>query len=330
LKSLPDIHSSVIDLLATSAKRFMVYSRGQEASVVQAGLQVPTHGSFLKAEEAIVKLVVFSDLDATLLDRETYSWKPAERAIDALKKRDAALVMVTSKTLSETVVFHIELGFDDPIVFENGGGIGLSKHSVLKDELLLRKPKMEEFEEEGFAVFALGARYEFLVRSLAEISTEVGSPLRGFSGMSGEEVARATGLPADQTTKARMRLFDEPFTFPEDSRSLEARVRHAASRRGLDTVKGGRFWHLIGHAGKGKAVSILLECFQRRYGELVSIGLGDSPNDFPFLQLVDIPIGLGTEFAMEFALPLPERTRRYDVPGPKGWNQAVLDVLATL
>ena len=32
-----------------------------------------------------MKIVVFSDLDATLLDAETYSWRDAEKAIDALK-----------------------------------------------------------------------------------------------------------------------------------------------------------------------------------------------------------------------------------------------------
>jgi hypothetical protein len=30
------------------------------------------------------------------------------------------------------------------------------------------------------------------------------------------------------------------------------------------------------------------------------------------------------------ALSLPEKAHRYDAPGPKGWNQAVLDILATL
>ena len=37
-------------------------------------------------------------------------------------------------------------------------------------------------------------RYEMLVRSLAEISSEVGTPLRGFSAMSEEEVEKRPGL----------------------------------------------------------------------------------------------------------------------------------------
>jgi len=277
-----------------------------------------------------MKIVVFSDLDATLLDPETYSWKPAERAIEALRKREAALVMVTSKTLSETVSLHEQLGFDDPFVFENGGGIAIRKDRPLREHLLSWEPKIEEFHREDFAVFALGTRYELLVRALGEISAEVGTPLFGFSAMSDEEVATATGLSAEQAAKSRMRLFDEPFVISQESAALVAKVQAAATRRGLAVVKGGRFWHLIGHSGKEKAVSILLTGFRKRYGEAVSIGLGDSPNDFPFLQLVGIPIILGKPSKAEPASSLPERAHRYDVPGPNGWNQAVLDTLATL
>jgi mannosyl-3-phosphoglycerate phosphatase len=277
-----------------------------------------------------MKIVVFSDLDATLLDREVYSWKPAERAIEALKKRDAALVMVTSKTFSEVKSLHEELGFDDPFVFENGGGIAVHKRSPLRGALLSWGPNLDELDREGFAVLALGTRYELLVRALVEISAEVGTPLFGFSAMSDEEVANATGLPINKAAKARLRLFDEPFVISQESAARVARVQAAANRRRLDVVKGGRFWHLIGHPGKGKAVSILLKSFRKQYGELISIGLGDSPNDFPFLQLVEIPVVLGMPSQAESMLFQLARAHRYDSPGPEGWNQAVLDILTTL
>ena len=277
-----------------------------------------------------MKIVVFSDLDATLLDAETYSWRPAEEAIDALKKRGAAIILVTSKTLSEVALLHDELGLEDPFILENGGGIAACKGTPLLEYLISREPKLNESYMEDFVVFPLGMRYEMLVRLLAEISAEVGIPLLGFSAMSDEGVAEATGLRPEQAAKARMRLFDEPFMISGESIDLEAQIRGAATRRGLEVVRGGRFWHLIGHAGKGKAVSMLIEASRKLYGELVTIGLGDSPNDFPFLQLVDIPVVLGKTLKNEFVFPLSERAHRYDVPGPEGWNQAVLDILATL
>jgi mannosyl-3-phosphoglycerate phosphatase len=277
-----------------------------------------------------MKIIVFSDLDASLLDRDTYSWRPAERAIEALRKRDAALVMVTSKTLAEVGSLHEELGFEDPFVFENGGGVAFHKDTPLGLHLLSSKAEIMEFDRKGVAVLAFGKAYEALVQSLAEISAEVGVPLPGFSMMSLETVARATGLSAEKAAKARVRLFDEPFMIQEGSKSLEDEIRDAAVRRGLQVVKGGRFRHLIGHAGKGRAVSVLLEAYQKTYGEVVSIGLGDSPNDFSFLELVEIPVILGPPSLAESLTPPPDKAHRCDVPGPEGWNQAVLDILSTL
>ena len=277
-----------------------------------------------------MKIVVFSDLDSTLLDAETYSWRSAEGAIDALKHRDAAIILVTSKTLSEVVSIHDELGLEDPFIFENGGGIAACNGTPLCEHLISLRPKITEFHKEGFVVFPLGLKYEMLVRSLAEISAEVGVPLLGFSAMSDEGVAEATGLRPEQAAKARMRLFDEPFMVLKQSIALETQIRGAATRLGLEVVLGGKFWHLIGHAGKEKPVSMLLEAYRTLYGELLTIGLGDSPNDFSFLQLVDIPVVLGKPLQNEFVSPLPERTHRYDDPGPEGWNRAVLDILATL
>jgi hypothetical protein len=45
---------------------------------------------------------------------------------------------------------------------------------------------------------------------------------------------------------------------------------------------------------------------------------------------VDIPVVLGKRLKTESVLFLSETVYRFDTPGPKGWNQAVLDILATL
>lgn len=277
-----------------------------------------------------MKIVVFSDLDDTLLDQETYSWAPAQEAVEALRKREAALVLVTSKTLGEVTLFHRELGFEDPLVFENGGGIAVCGHDLPECAMLPPQLRGSVFEKHGFRVFPLGMEYESLVASLAEISSETAIPLRGFSAMSAEEVAALTGLPLEQAVAARARLFDEPFIILGGSDSAEAEIMSAAGRRGLTVTKGGRFLHLIGHSGKGKAVSMLLEGFRNRYGRVLSIGLGDSPNDFPFLELVERPVILGKPSKGEPLLRWADKACRMPLRGPEGWNRAVLDILASL
>ena len=91
---------------------------------------------------------------STLLDAETYSWRSAEGAIAALKKGEAlAIILVTSKTLSEVVLLHEELGLEDPFIFENGGGIAASKGTPFCEHLISWEPKVNEFYMEGFVVF---------------------------------------------------------------------------------------------------------------------------------------------------------------------------------
>jgi hypothetical protein len=65
-------------------------------------------------------LIVFTDLDGTLLDHDTYEWQPAMLALDTLKARDIPLVLVSSKTLAELRDYRAQLGLAHPIVAENG------------------------------------------------------------------------------------------------------------------------------------------------------------------------------------------------------------------
>ena len=83
-----------------------------------------------------MKLVVFTDLDATLLDPDTYQWLPAQEALLALKARYSGLVLVSSKTHAEMLPLHRELGLSDPFIVENGGGIALSEGAP--EQLFLR------------------------------------------------------------------------------------------------------------------------------------------------------------------------------------------------
>jgi len=277
-----------------------------------------------------MKLVVFSDLDRTLLDPATYSWRPAEEALAALRAREAALILVTSKTLAEVESLHCQLGLQDPFIFENGGGIVARRGGDLGEYLASRHQKTIESRDRNVFVLPLGEKYADLVLALAEISHELGLKLVGFSSMSSDEVRELTGLPLQDAAKARMRLFDEPFLLPQESSIRQDEISAAAKQKGLQVVSGGRFLHLIGHSGKGKAVSILMEAFRQWCGEIMTIGLGDSPNDFSFLRLMQIPILLGESGHHQGLLESMKDLRRIEKPGPEGWNRAVLDVLSGL
>jgi len=67
--------------------------------------------------------VIFTDLDGTLLDAETYSYEAARPALAMLKKRQIPVVLCTSKTRAETEAIARRLGLKHPFIVENGGAI---------------------------------------------------------------------------------------------------------------------------------------------------------------------------------------------------------------
>ena len=67
--------------------------------------------------------VIFTDLDGTLLDRETYTWEAARPALDRVKRQGIPWVLVTSKTRGEVEFWRRCLGNEHPFIVENGGAV---------------------------------------------------------------------------------------------------------------------------------------------------------------------------------------------------------------
>jgi len=99
-----------------------------------------------------------------------------------------------------------------------------------------------------------------------------------------EEIASLCDISIEQARLAKQREFDEPFIlmYPEHSSQLEKAIK-------FHYTKGDRFYHIT-DTDKGEAAAILIDLFTRNYGEILSIGIGNSINDLPLLSKVDIPI----------------------------------------
>ncbi len=262
-------------------------------------------------------MVVFTDLDGTLLDRETYDWVAAEPALDECRHRDVPVVMVSSKTRAEMERVRHELGLNFPFVSENGGGIFFPKESV-------REPPLEAVLSRTLWTWPLGSSYGNLVRALREIRHELGWKLRGFSEMPPEEISRLTGLNRDACLLAASREYDEPFVLDKPYERAASTLEKAAVRRGLRVSVGGRFFHLHGKNDKAEAVQKLISWYKKTYPRVCAIGLGDSPNDFGMLKAVNYPVLIRSERrfpGIEKDIP---GVRITSEKGPCGWNVAVL------
>jgi mannosyl-3-phosphoglycerate phosphatase len=270
----------------------------------------------------IPRFVVFSDLDGTLLDQHTYSFKAAIPAIRGLRKRNIPLVLCTSKTRAETLLWWKAMGLSDPFVVENGGAIVIPKGYFGP----ITGPTKEV---KGMSILVLGTEYERLLEGLQYLKGRMQGNLRGFSDMGLQEISEQTGLPLRHARLAKQREFDEPFIFVRDEVKYAPKLPLYTRELDLSFTHGGRFYHLHGDTHKGKAVQRLQELYRKKLGRFRSIGIGDSGTDLMLLKVVDLRIIIqrpNGQYDPQLRRAFP-RARFSPKPGPLGWNMEISNLL---
>ncbi len=268
------------------------------------------------------RIVVFTDLDGTLLDHETYSFVAASEALDLLARRDIPLVLCSSKTRAEIELLQQDLRLQHPFVSENGGALFLPR-GYFPFPIKNARPVA------GYEVIEFGAPYHQLVEALHRIASKLGIQVVGFSDMSVEEVASDCKLSLLEARLAKLREYDEPFRISDSNPAGSSRLLEALHREGFRCTRGGRYHHLTGVTDKGLGIRTLKSLFEQSAGEVLTVGLGDSLNDVSLLQEVDVPIvvqnpAAGANSRLLRKVPTARLT---GAPGPQGWNEAVLEVV---
>lgn len=312
------------------------------------------------------RFVIFTDLDATLLDHRTYSYRAALPVLEKIKKMGIPVVLCTSKTRAETEAVAGKLGLRHPFIVENGGAIFIPDGYFPGSYYRLAGLKV--LKKDNYRVIQLGTGYRRLRSALKMMEKTVAQKLIGFGDLSAREIAAVTGLSQKEAELARRREYDEPFFLeysPEfelikgvgqpgkrkvkgkagidelhgrkiisvpspgqkvarERAKLFRKMKAVARSHGLKITAGGRFFHLTGHNDKGRAVRILKKLYRLGPVKIITVGLGDSENDWPMLRVVDLPVLVAGPDG--FNLKLPEtgaKLLRTSRPGPEGWAEAI-------
>ena len=267
------------------------------------------------------KLLLFTDLDGTLLERRSYSFEPARPALGALRSRGIPCILTSSKTRAEIELYRGRLENNHPFISENGGAI-----FVPKDYFSF--PFSSDRESREYDIIELGVPYPALLQALQAVKREVGVPIKGFSDFSPEELSAHCGFSRDEAALAKRREYDEPFLVEGGETEIE-RVRKGIERRGLTYTWGGRFHHLLGKNDKGKALQVLKELYKKEFSSVSTLAIGDSLNDLPMLVSVDRLILLGKDEHLSTKISSKKLTW-FEGTGPRAWNDAVLHFLESL
>ncbi|MEW6417673.1 MAG: HAD-IIB family hydrolase [Nitrospirota bacterium] len=276
------------------------------------------------------KLIIFTDLDGTLLDYSTYSFEAALPTLQLLKEKNIPLIICSSKTRKEIEHYRKRLDNHHPFISENGGGIFVPKSHFkfkVQDSYNPPTPPLAKggvggfSEENNYHVIKLGAKYSDLRKALTQLHSE-GFKVKGFGDMSAKEIAEIANMSIGEAEMAKERDFDEPFIFAGAIHELPL-LFDAIKAKGFNCTQG-RFFHILGNSDKGKAVSILIKLYKKKFGEVVTIAIGDSPNDIEMLKEVDYPIIVKRhDGGYDSKINVLNLIKAEGI-GPEGWNKAVM------
>ncbi len=250
-------------------------------------------------------ILIFSDLDATLLDHNSYSFAEALPALQLIRQRNIPLILSSSKTYEEMIVIKKELNNNDPFIYENGSGVCFDNEKInLGVSNIIIKKLLHDLKK------------QFTFTSFSEL---------GLDG-----VQKITGLDNEACQRACQREYTEPIVWNDDE-ERKTIFNQILSDHKLISAQGGRFLTISGHQNKGDALLWIKNKYENKgQDKIITIGLGDSENDIKMLERVDRAV-----IVRHPEKPPPQINGHAsllttDEIGPRGWNKAILNILDTL
>ncbi|GAA0477657.1 mannosyl-3-phosphoglycerate phosphatase-related protein [Parasphingorhabdus litoris] len=264
-------------------------------------------------------VLIFTDLDGTLLDHHNYSAVPANLLIEQIQTQlNVQVIPVTSKTRAELELMEeLRVLCAAPAVFENGSVVGGAD-------------RFPFFRSGQSPTLVLGVSYQEILNRIASLPASLRKHIQGFNDMSVAEIADSTGLSIDSARAAKQREATEPFLW-SGSNSEMSELQSTMNAAGIKIQQGGRFFHFTGEATKIFAVQQVLEAYQKSNPQTsyVTIALGDGPNDLKMIEAADhgviMPNPDGAAISSNKA-----HVQVASAPGPKGWVASVSQILDEL
>ena len=296
---------------------------------------------------------MFTDIDGTLVDINTAEYgKETDNLIRLIKERNIPLVLASAKTRLEQNKIREDLGISDPFIVENGGAIVIPKgyfpDYALRDiKYPLRETQETKNEARGVnheIVVELGKPADYIRAKLSDIRKKYSINFRGVADISVEKLSNLALISRDQAKRMAQRNYGE--TILQIQSEDIARFIKYVQEDGMKVIHGGRFFDVTVGTDKGIAVGILKKLFKDKFHNNVTFfGIGDSTNDIPMLNLMDIPILVQRqdstwvddgEIKMKNAVDSSRSSISSNILikvegiGPNGWENAIHKIILEL
>ena len=220
------------------------------------------------------KIVIFTDLDGSLLHRDTFKFDPIKDYITSIVDRGIIIIPNSSKTEDEITEFNNEADFQFPFVSENG--------SIIHNLNLLN----HEFPDK-----IMLARNTHEIQNIFDknIHQDLKSKCKVISSLTVSEQTQIFGLPENKLKQVFKRSCTIPIIF-EGNNEEKLSLKNLLLKIGLDYMEGGRVLNLGDRINKADALKKIIQMLETKFKcKPKTIAVGDNHNDLEMLENSDIP-----------------------------------------
>lgn len=265
--------------------------------------------------------LIFTDLDGSLLDHDSYRHEEADELITELKRNNIPVILTTSKTRSEVMEIRCELDNQHPFIVENGAAV------FIPNGYFSHKPE-GCIEFDNFWIYSFCESRDHWLALLKKAKLVFPHSFSHFAAMKEEVISQITGLSLNQAYLANAREYSEPISWLGGDNTKKEFIQWLEEQGG-NVLQGGRFLHLGGLCDKGRALMWLSEEYKKQSNlvGIKTIAIGDSDNDIAMLEQADLALIIRS---IVHAPPKLKRLRGFFVSeevGPRGWNSGLKKLL---
>ena len=258
-------------------------------------------------------IIIFTDLDGTLLHRDTFQFDTIKNYIKSLINKGVIIIPNSSKTEVEIEEFNEELGVNLPFISENGASIhGLNLiTSNFPDKLIVSREK-----EELLGIFE------------NKVPEKLKQKCFQISKMSKKDQEKILGQKDEKLKNALNRKYTLPFLFKGD-KNEKNRLLKLLNTNSLTLQEGGRVSNLCDNVNKVKSMNRVVKILKKIEEKIKTIAVGDNYNDLDMLKNCDIPCLV---FNDQFKLDQINIDNLIfsNKPSPEGWADVIKKALAKL
>jgi D-glycerate 3-kinase len=278
-----------------------------------------------KSSDANPSLLVFTDMDGSLLNHFDYNFEATKPLLNKLRNQQIPVIPCTSKTAAELMTLREEMKNEAPFISENGAAVFIPVGTFLQQPA-------DTILKDGFWVKAFTESREHWLGLIEQLKDKYKDCFTHFNQMTLAEIVDATGLDEQSAKQASQRQFGEPVMWLADEYK-KAEFIDDLKALGANVLQGGRFIHVSGHTDKGKTLKWLTEQYQQHSfmtKPIKTLAIGDSQNDVAMLEAASIALLMPSTV---HDLPKVERDSNTYIASaiaPEGWQQGVEQIITDL